>query len=279
MKNDKSGFIFKINFVAVIRYLRRLILRKKPMPVRNFGLIKDKPDGRDVLYKVHLPGQAPASTDLKAIREYTHRYDQLALGSCTANAGLYAFRRVLQVNGQPDLDASRLFVYFNARDQESKAEDSGASIRDMIKGLARYGACKEETWPYLINKFAEKPGPEAYAEGEKHQAIKYERLPQTKEAIMDAVWRGYPVVYGKLLYESFMDEKTAKTGIVPTPHPCLEQQMGGHAMVIFDYDQDHTVELNSWGAAWGSGGACKVPWKYVLNPKLCFDFWAINITE
>lgn len=271
--------IFNINLAAVLRFILRRIRRKKQIPVRNFGLIKDKPDGRDILYRVHLPGLAPSSTGLRAIRAYTQRYDQLALGSCTANAGLYAFRRVLQVNGQPDLDASRLFVYFNARSEDCKAEDSGASIRDMIKGLAKYGACKEETWPYLINKFAEQPTPEAFTEGEKHQVIKYERLPQTKEAIMDAVWRGYPVVYGKLLYESFMDEKVARTGVVPYPKTCIEQQMGGHAMVIFDYDPEYTYEPNSWGKDWGINGVCKVPWKYVLDKKLCFDFWAINITE
>lgn len=96
---------------------------------------------------------------------------------------------------------------------------------------------------------------------------------------MDAVYRGYPVIYGKMLYESFMTEQAAQSGIIPYPRKCWEGQIGGHAMTIIDYDKDHVIELNSWGSSWGQGGICKVPWKYVLDPSLAFDFWVIYITE
>lgn len=279
MSEPKNKWIPTINFVAVWKFIRRYILRKRQVQTQFFGLKRDKADSRDIMYKVRLPGLAPASTDMVNIREFSHRYDQGALGSCTANAGLYAFRRVLQVNKQPDFEASRLFAYFNARDIESKAQDSGASIRDMIKGLAKYGVCSEGKWPYMINKFALQPSPEAFLEALDHQVIKYERLAQSKEAIMDAIYRGFPVVYGKLLYESFMTAEVAKTGIVPVPRICFEDQIGGHAMVAFDYNEAGTIELNSWGNAWGKEGTCLIPWKYILNPKLAFDFWVIYITE
>ena len=268
-----------INFVSIWKFIKRYILRQKPVQPQFFGLKRDKPDSRDILYKIRMPGLAPESTEMKNINEYNHRYDQGPLGSCTANAGLYAFKRVLQINGQPDFEPSRLFVYYNARSEDTKNEDAGASIRDMIKGLAKYGVCSEEKWKYIINKFAEKPSVEAFLEALDHQAIKYERLPQTKEAIKDAIYRGYPVVYGKLLYESFMSEEVARTGIVPTPKKCWEQNIGGHGMVSFDYDKDGTFEPNSWGREWGIDGVCHIPWDYILDPKLCFDFWIIQITE
>lgn len=279
MKKGKIQWIPTINFVAIWKFIRRYILRKTPVQPQFFGLQRDKPDTRDILYKIRMPGLAPSTTNMQNIHQFALRYDQGSLGSCTANAALYAFRRVLQVNGQPDWDASRLFAYYNARTDDCKSEDSGASIRDVIKGLAKYGVCHEKTWPYVISKFATEPDAASFFEALDHQAIKYERLPQSKEAIMDAVWRGYPVVYGKILYESFMTEDVARSGIVPYPRKCWDGKIGGHAMMIIDYDEGFTIEMNSWGSAWGQGGICKVPWKYVLDPSLAFDFWVIYITE
>ncbi len=48
-------------------------------------------------------------------------------------------------------------------------------------------------------------------------------MPHTKEAIKDAVSRGYPVVYGKLIYDSFMSDEVARTGIIPLPDKTHEQ--------------------------------------------------------
>lgn len=279
MRTPKLPWIPTINFVAVWNFIKRFILRRRTVQPQFFGLKRDKPDDRDIMYKVHLPGLAPETTDMHNVKEFSLRYDQGSLGSCTANAALYAFRRVLQVNSQPDWDGSRLFTYYNARSDDSKGEDSGASIRDVIKGLAKYGVCREKTWPYIVNKFATEPDQAAFFEALDHQAIKYERLPQTREAIMDAIYRGFPVVYGKILYESFMSEEVARTGVVPNPRTCMESQIGGHAMMIIDYEKDYVIEVNSWGESWGQRGICKVPWKYILNSKLAFDFWVIYITE
>jgi C1A family cysteine protease len=271
----------KINFIAIWRLVRRYILRKKPVTQVNFGLVRDKPDPRDQIYRARVRIQdLPESTDMKNLSAFPWRYDQGALGSCVGNGVVETFRRVLQVNNQQDLDGSRLFAYYNARTDDCKGEDCGASIRDGIKGLNKYGLCREDTWKYITGKFAVKPPEEAFAEGEGHQVIHYERIyPATKEAIMDAVSRGYPVVYGKILYESFMTDKVKELGIVPYPKTCREEKVGGHCMVIFDYEKDYTIELNSWGKEWGLGGACRVPWKYVLNKDFCFDFWTIYLTE
>ena len=50
-------------------------------------------------------------------------------------------------------------------------------------------------------------------------------------------------------------------------------------MVAFDYDKFGTVEPNSWGKDWGQNGVCQVPWNYILNPELAFDFWVMKLTE
>lgn len=269
----------EINIVAIILFIRKYLLRHRMPQSQFFGLKRDIPDDRDILYKIRIPGLAPESTEMKNLKALNYIYDQGDLGSCTANAGMYAFRKALLENGQPDFDGSRLFLYYNSRSDNSKNEDSGASIRDMIKALAKYGICPEQSWPYIVSKFAEKPSENAYLEGLNHQALKYERLPQTKEAIMDSIFRGQPVVYGKILYESFLSEQVAKTGIVPLPKKCWEKQIGGHAEAGFDYDKEGVWEPNSWSPQWGDKGANKTPWKYILDPDLAFDFWSISIVE
>lgn len=269
----------KINFVGVWKFIKKYILRRKPTPTRNFGLIRDKPDPRDKVYSVKRSLQElPETTERRNINQFLWRYDQGALGSCVGNGVVTAFRRTLQVNNHLDHDGSRLYAYYNAREPENKNVDSGASIRDGIKGLNAYGLCKEETWPYIIAKFAEKPPDNAFAEGLDHQTLLYERIPQMKIAIMDVLSKGYAVVYGMQLYESFMKEEVARTGIVPYPK-CYEDYVGGHCLTIFDYDKDNVVVLNSWGAGWGVNQVCTIPWKYILKTDYSFDLWCIKLTE
>ena len=266
--------VIKINFVAVYKFIKKYILRRKPAH-RNFGYVRDKWDSRDTYYKVRVIKDLPVSTQRKNINSFFLRYDQGNIGSCVANGICYAFRRVLQVNAMPDFDVSRLFAYYNAR--QDKQNDTGASIRDGFKAVNKFGICSEKKWPYITHQFAITPFPDSYTEALAHQSITYERIyPVTKEAIMDIIARGLPVVYGKMLFESFMTEEVARTGKVPMPRRC-ESEVGGHCMTIFDYNEKYTIELNSWGGDWGQTGVCEVPWDYVL--KHGSDFWTFYLTE
>jgi len=276
IKKKLDTVIFKVNFVSLYKFVKKYIVRRKKVPYA-LGAIKDIDDPRDIVYKVRRYKGLPESTNRQNIRKFCHRYDQKSLGSCVGHGVAEAYRHVLKVNGQPDFAPSRLFAYYIAR--EDKKNDTGASIRNAFKAINKLGLCSEKTIPYHINKFAETPSPEALTEALDHQSIRYERLPQTKEAIKDTISRGYPVVYGKLLYDSFMSEQVAESGEIPLPDKNNETLHGGHCMVIFDYDKYGTVELNSWGFDWGQGGLCHVPWEYVLDPKLCMDFWTFYVVE
>ena len=53
---------------------------------------------------------------------------------------------------------SRLFIYYNERALEGPSPtDSGAMLRDGIKAVAAQGACPETMWPYVEDKFADRP--------------------------------------------------------------------------------------------------------------------------
>lgn len=260
----------------VIRFIKKYLLFRKERKY-NLGWVPDKKDDRDITYKVRMPGQAPSSTYRKNISEFRYRYDQGNLGACVGHGVCEAFRRVIQVNYMPDFEPSRLFAYYIAR--EDKNNDTGATIRDAFKAINKTGLCSEQSWRYVPVRFAEKPPQEAFIEAEKHQSIKYERVPQTKEAIMEVISQGYPIVFGALLYDSFMSKDVAKTGIVPKPSRCFEECHGGHCMAIFDYDEKGCIILNSWSDQWGQAGVCHIPWDYILDKRLCSDMWVLYTVE
>ena len=280
MKPRKRQIIFKINFYAIIRFIRIKILKKKPVPRMNFGLVRDKEDPRDKLYAPFVKmRELPSTTERKHFINFPYRWDQGSLGSCTGHGGCAGLVQAILRNGQQIFDPSKLFAYYNARTPENKTEDSGASVRDVIKGLNKYGVCRELIWPHIESKFAETPPSKAYQEAELHQALEYYRIyPVTKEAIMNAIVQGYAVVYGQILYESFMSEEVARTGIVPVPR-CWEEVIGGHCKCILDYEKAGVFEVNSWSRKWGINGGCLVPWKVILNERMCFDFWVIKLVE
>jgi C1A family cysteine protease len=269
----------KVNLLSLWKLwklFKKYVLRRQ-VNNRNYGLIRDKWDERDHYYKVSKPGLAPPSTNRRNINQFPWRYDQGSLGSCCGFGAIEAFRRTLQVNHMPDLNPSALFAYYTLR--TNKNSDSGGQIRDAFKAMNQYGVCSERTWPYIKEKVSTVPPPIAFEEALNHQTIRYERIyPVTKEAIMDAVSQGFAVVYGKDLFSSFESTQVARTGIVEMPKKC-EASIGGHCMVIMDYDEKGTIELNSWGSDWGQGGVCHFPWEYVLNWTWCNDFWVIYLTE
>lgn len=254
------------------------LFRKKR--ASRLGLIPDKKDERDFIYKARLPmRELPESTLLKNISRFPWRYNQGSLGSCVGHGGMAEiYRAALIQNGQPDHAPSPLFGYWIAR--EDKKNDTGASIRDAFKAMNQFGLCSEKLWPYRPEKFADTPSPLAFQEALEHQAIRYERIyPVSQGAIMDALSQGYPVTFGMDLYSSFMSKETERTGVVRKPRKCREKFLGGHCLLIFDYDPEGVTILNSWGREWGDGGLCYVSWDHLLDSSLCRDFWVIYLTE
>jgi C1A family cysteine protease len=274
-------FILKVNFVTLYKLFKRYILREKPIiHNRKLFLKPDKWDERDFIYKARKHyALIPETTNRENFSQFHLVYDQKNLGSCGLNAFMAVFRRVLQINNQPDFDGSRLFGYYISRGDDEKGIDSGVSLRDMFKAINKYGICCESTWPYIIEKFADTPPDNAFSEAENHQVIRYERIyPVTREAIMDALYHHFPIIFGLKLYESFMSDYVARTGIVPVPKWC-EKEQGGHALASFDYEPKKAIGLNSWGEEWGQKGLFEMPWELLTNPKYCQDVWVLYQSE
>ena len=251
-----------------------------PRQIARYGWTPDLPDQRDHLYAAPPPmlGNVPPSADLTA--QCPPVYDQGQLGSCTANAIAAAveFDRIKQ--GQPKpFTPSRLFIYFNERAIEGTiGSDSGAQLRDGIKTVAKQGACKEDSWPYEIDSFRDRPPKRCYDEGQRHQAIRYLRLTQTLNQLKGCLASGFPFVFGFVVYESFESPAVAKTGHAPMPG-ARERPIGGHAVTAVGYDEAKQwfILRNSWGPKWGMKGYFTLPYTYLSQANLAADFWTIRL--
>ncbi len=250
----------------------------QPQNTYKLGWLPDLPDQRDLMYSApHATlTTLPLAVDLRA--QCPPVYDQGPLGSCTANGLGAAYEFTLKKDNKPDFMPSRLFIYYNERVlMNTVNSDSGAFIRDGIKTLNNTGVCHETTWPYDAQKFAIKPTAKSYREALKCEIKSYQRLLNTLNQLKGCLAEGYPFVFGFTVYESFMTQDVAKTGIMPMPQ-ANERTEGGHCVMCVGYDDSKNAFLcrNSWGTGWGIAGYFYMPYAYMTSTTLCNDFWTIR---
>lgn len=255
--------------------------RTRRRPLRHaYGWLPDLPDQRDYLYSVRhrLPPAFPGIVDLRT--HCSPVEDQGALGSCTAQALVGAMEYLENKDEIAFKDLSRLFVYYNERALIGTTRwDSGATLRDGIKTLAKQGVCSEQKWPHVIDRFTRKPTKACYTEGLDHQITLYERI-VTLDDMLSCLSEGYPFVFGFSVYESFESGDVGTTGVAVLPAP-EERLLGGHAVMAVGYDGQTRRFLvrNSWGVRWGKKGYFWMPYTYLEDRKLSDDFWTIRRGE
>jgi C1A family cysteine protease len=219
-----------------------------------------------------------------SIKQYcTSIYDQGQLGSCTANAFCGAYRAMaLQKSGSITFEPSRLYLYYAERAMEGQiSADCGADVIDGESYVQKYGICSEKSWPYNIPNFKKKPPTACNKEALSHKISSYSVIPIDSNLltnIKQAINNKTPVLIAIAVYDSFESETTAKTGVVTIPK-CTEQSVGGHEMCIVGYTDKPKLftVMNSWGSNWGKGGFCYIPYSYITNPDLAFEFTVFNL--
>jgi C1A family cysteine protease len=256
-----------------------------PRKIAGYGWTPDLPDHRDLTYAAPVAAlrSLPRKVDLRA--KCPKVYDQLQLGSCTANAiaGAIEFD-LMKAKARKVFTPSRLFIYYNERVMEgSVKEDSGAQIRDGIKSVNKLGAPPEELWKYSDKNpgaFQKKPPKNVYTEAARHQVTSYQRVARSLGQFKGCLASGYPFVFGFTVYTAFEDEAVARTGKLDMPGPD-EEVLGGHAVLAVGYDDSAEcfIVRNSWGSGWGKKGYFTMPYSYLLEQNLSDDFWTIRTVE
>ena len=106
-----------------------------------------------------------------------------------------------------------------------------------------------------------------------------------------------PIIFGVAIYGSFMTREVAfgvqvtsngtfiQKGWVPLPDTENEQlytgidvRSTGHCLTMIGYDDvmQRVICVNSWGNNWGDSGRCYIPYAYIQNVELAFDFMFIS---
>lgn len=245
---------------------------------RKYGWVRQLPDFRDchIVHSDAAVASRPPSRNLAD--KMPPVYDQGQVGSCVGNSTAAAFEYNLTREGGGGWTPSRLFVYWNARRLEGTTDsDSGAQIRDGVRGVALWGAPKETDWPYDPDACTVKPNAHAFLEAKRNVASSYLAVRQSVDAIATTVAGGEPVVFGFSVYDYFESDEMASTGVLKMPLRS-EQMLGGHAVLIVGYDDvARTFSVrNSWGASWGKAGYFDMPYSYAADPQLASDFWVVR---
>jgi C1A family cysteine protease len=199
------------------------------------------------------------------------------LGDCVANAFYYCLSK--QTNNRILL--SRLFLYANCRciDFTPLNIDSGTTIKTTCKALINYGTCQETVYPYNINNYQQLPPLNAYISSKRFKSFTYNLINQDIHSIKNYLYNyKLPIIFGFIVYSSFISNDVANSGNVPYPKINSENKEGGHCMTIVGYNDitQQFVCANSWGTSWGDKGYCYIPYDYLLNPSLASDFTACN---
>ena len=209
--------------------------------------------------------------------------DQGDLGSCTANVTSSAILFYLKQYKLKEYQPSRLYIYYFSRLLEGTInEDSGCDIRNVLKAISKYGACDELLYPYDISKFTVKPPNYCIIDGKSRiKNIRYLSIEQNLRVIKNCLYRGYPIILGVNMYESFESKESLDSGNIQLPDINNEKNLGFHCILLIWYNESNKddkffIFINSWGENVGFNGLFNIPYEYILTNDLASDFWAID---
>ena len=248
------------------------------MTIRRYGCRRDTRDARDEAHAFRPKGiRVPVAVDLR--KWCPPVMDQGDLGACTAHGILGALRFLMIKRGMPDVELSRLALYYQERFEEgTTSSDAGAEIRTGIKCVNKNGAALESIWPYDPARFADPLPGSIYDDGAFRRALVYQRVQVGSAPVKQALASGFPVIIGISLYDSFEGDEVAKTGVVPMPNIKKEQLAGGHCMYAVGYGQrpGYFTVRNSWNTDWGDKGDCYIPESMIGSASYGSDYWMIQ---
>ena len=200
--------------------------------------------------------------------------DQGNIGSCVSNA----FALCINMLTNKSVKISRLFHYYCGRaiGGDSSILDTGLNLRMAANIIRKFGACAEQSWPYVTTNYPELPPLGVFKASKLFKKYNYTFLTQDLISIKSCLMVSKsPILFGVYVYESFFK---INKGVIPTPNVLTEELRGGHCMLIIGYNDATQMFTcaNSWGNSWGDRGLCYIPYAYLLDSNLAADFCQLN---
>lgn len=247
--------------------------------MRKLGLRgPDARDDRDYIWSVSKRITLPKKVNL--LPRITRIENQLNRGSCVFQAATSITEYNRREPDETYTELSCLMGYYEGRvmDGTDPSIDSGTYCRTAVKVLYNIGVCKEDLWPYIPEKFSQKPPKNCYGDAKFRRIKSYHRVISSFD-MRACLSAGKPFMLGIPLFNDFFSDDVAETGDVPMPW-WFESIRGYHAVYCIGYDDKigRFFLVNSWGKEWGYKGVFSLPYKYIEKYVVPFgmgDCWMV----
>lgn len=247
------------------------------------NLKKDVDDDRDYIYiPKFTKAKLPWRVDFRKLYKLIDSPNQENIITSVTGAISFSYYFDQITEKKSEFVPSCLFMYYNTIN--NTAGDINISIRDIFKNINTVGVCNEKIWSSTIKQTI-KPHKTAYAEALKYKDIVYNRVSQTLNDIKTALANNFVVIFGMMLYSSFMSEYIPTNGNMVNPNTAFETLIGCNVFALIGYDEyrpmsDGTrgafIVRNNCGKKWGESGYFYAPYSVITNSELCFDFWIMT---
>ncbi len=247
-----------------------------------FNYTRQLEDNRDIKYPTILHKDINTTRVFSLDKTKFKIYDQGKLGSCVSNATSGCINYY-----NATINPSRLYIYFNARAMNKNINnDTGIAVRDGCKSVFNYHTCNENDWIYDESNFTTMPPLKCYTSSFNYNNFIYYSVSQELTQLKTCLLSNNPVMFGFMVYTSFMSKDVSGTGIVTMPTETdfivgenIEHKViGGHCSILVGFDDDKQLFIcvNSWSDKWGDKGFFYMPYQYILDPLLAYDFTIIK---
>lgn len=239
-------------------------------PARVTTYVPSTPDSRDFISGRSTAG-LPSSVDLRPWAS-VRVLDQSWSEGCTGMSAANAIDIILDRQGSLDT-ISPLYLWANGRRVAGDMNNVGIQIRDLLKGMVKYGVALESEYPFDLNKIKDVPDVPAALD---RKVLRYESCGAMTDAslmqIKAQLTAGVPVLLGLMVNHNLSNLKTF-LGYVGIQH---QPGWTGHAMVVVGYDDvaKHLIVENSWGPQFGENGFFALPYSVYRTDS--YEAWTIT---
>lgn len=228
-----------------------------------YGFIPSKRDIRDYKLnkKIHKVINVPASFNVKT----TRIKNQGQVGSCVAHSVSSVIEHTDLINYSTDwIYGYRPFGYF---------QGYGMSVSDALKTVTKLGAVRYVDLPTntempKVKEIVNSKLETYKAAAASKRAFKYARLYGTQQ-IKEAIYTSkHPVILCIGIGSEGLRLDENNIAFIP------KDNIGGHAVMCYGWNESGLLIQNSWGQAWGDKGCFILPYEYPL-----LEAWALSFTN
>lgn len=238
-------------------------MKRMGLSMNNFGVLAPKRDLRD--YKVK--STAPIGVVEAQLEHLPKIKNQGSVNSCAAHAASSILEWFNQKETGEYRELSTDFIY-GMQGVKLGRMDSGMYLRDVCKIVKDYGDCAANTigtnteMPECAKNLAKLLTDSVLKEGAMCKVKSYAKC-DTDNDIKYAILN-YGGVLGSVKWYSNYD---IKNGIINFD---TTSQKGYHAVMVYGFNEDGWLCINSWGALWGKKGKFILPYSHGFREAWSF---------